>query len=124
MSEEKFDRIIGLLEEILKWTKLQGLEKAQNALTTLLHTDSEKLAYENSDGKTSREVSAIVGVSHVTIANYWKKWARYGIVTEVSSKGGGTRYKRIFSLQDFGIDFPKNTEQSDKKNNAEEVSPI
>lgn len=115
MSEEKFDRIISLLEELLKWTKLQGLEKAQNALTTLLKTDAEKLAYEQSDGKTSREVSAIVGVSHGTIANYWKKWARYGIVTEINSKGGGTRYKRIFSLQEFGIDVPKTKEQSKKE---------
>ncbi len=111
MSEEKFDRIISLLEELLKWTKLQGLEKAQNALTVLLKADAEKLAYEESDGKTSREISAIVGVSHVTIANYWKKWSRAGIVTEIGSKGGGTRYKRIFSLQDFGIEVPKNSNQ-------------
>lgn len=110
MSEEKSDRIIILLEEILKWTKLLGIEKAQNALTSLLKSDTEKLAYEQSDGKTSREVSAIVGVSHATITNYWKKWARYGIVTEVSSKGG-TRYKRTFSLQDFGIDVPKKIEK-------------
>ena len=114
MSEEKYDRIISLLEELLKWTKLLGIEKAQNALTSLLKSDAEKLAYEQSDGKTSREVSTIVGVSHATIANYWKKWARYGIVTEVSAKGG-TRYKRIFSLQDFGINVPKNLEKSNEE---------
>jgi len=107
ISEEKLERIICLLEEILKWTKLQGLEKAQLALTTLLKNDAEKLAYENSDGRTSREISAVVGVSHATIANYWKKWARYGIVAEMSSRGGGMRYKKIFSLQDFGIEIPK-----------------
>jgi hypothetical protein len=120
MSEEQFARIICLLEELLKWSKLQGLEKAQNALTTLLKSDAEKLAYEQSDGKTSREVATIVGVSHGTIANYWKKWARYGIVTELSSKGG-TRYRRIFSLQDFGIEVPKPVEQAPKEESNLEV---
>jgi hypothetical protein len=120
MTEDQFNRIIYLLEEILKWTKLQGMETAQNAIITLLKTDVEKLAYENSDGKTSREVSAIVGVSYGTIVNYWKKWAKYGIVTEISAKGGGTRYKRAFSLQDFGVELPK---KESEENNSEEHSP-
>jgi Fic family protein len=114
LSEEKIDRIINLLEEILKWQKLQGLEKAQSAIKTLLTNDVEKLAYEFSDGKTSREVSAVVGVSHVTIANYWKKWAKYGIVTEIKAQGGGTRYRKIFSLSDFGIDVPKVEKKSEE----------
>jgi transcription initiation factor TFIIIB Brf1 subunit/transcription initiation factor TFIIB len=112
VNEEKADRIIELLEEILKWTRLEGLQKAKVALTELLKTESERLAYEYSDGRTSREVAVVVGVSHATIANYWKKWARYGIVTERSSRGGGTRYKRLFSLSDFGIDVPRITEQA------------
>ncbi len=107
--KERIDHMISLLEEILKWQKLQGLEKAQNAIA-LLTSDVEKLAYEFSDGKTSREVSSLVGVSHATIAKYWKKWARYGIVTEIRAQGGGARYKKIFSLQDFGINLPKTGE--------------
>ena len=39
--------------------------------------------------------------------NYWKKWAPYGIVREQGTRGGGTRYQAIFSLNDFGIDMPK-----------------
>jgi hypothetical protein len=112
MGEEKFDRIIELLEEILKWTRLEGLQKAKAALTELLKADAEKLAYEYSDGRTSREVAGVVGVSHATIANYWRKWSRYGIVVERSSRGGGTSYKRLFSLSDFGIEVPKNAEQT------------
>jgi DNA-binding PadR family transcriptional regulator len=100
---------------------MDKIARSQNALTSLLKSDAEKLAYEHSDGKTSREVATIVGVSHGTIANYWKKWARYGIVTEISSKGGGTRYRRIFSLQDFGIDVPKKLEQPKEEDNKQEV---
>lgn len=106
MSNEKFDRMIRLLEEILKWTRLEGVQRAKTTITELLTTDTEKLVYENSDGRTSREIAEIVGVSHATVANYWRKWARYGIVEEVSARGG-TRYRRSFSLTDFGIKVPR-----------------
>lgn len=106
MSDEKFGRMIQLLEEILKWTRLEGVQRAKTALTELLKTNAEKLVYEYSDGRTSRDIAKIVGVSHATVTNYWKKWARYGIVKEVGARGG-TRYQRIFSLSDFGIGVPQ-----------------
>jgi DNA-binding CsgD family transcriptional regulator len=106
LSNEQFDRIIRLLEEILKWTRLEGVQRAKATLTELLKKESEKLVYEWSDGRTSREIAEIVGVSHGTVTNYWKKWARYGIVDEVRSRGG-TRFKRIFPLSDLGIEVPK-----------------
>jgi len=105
LSDEKFDRMIQLLEEILKWTRLEGVQRAKTTLTELLKTHAEKLVYEYSDGRTSRQIADIVGVSHATVTNYWKKWARYGIVKEVGARGG-TRYQRVFSLSDFGIEVP------------------
>jgi DNA-binding CsgD family transcriptional regulator len=97
--------MIQLLEEILKWTRLEGVQRAKTTLTELLKTHAEKLVYEYSDGRTSRQIADIVGVSHATVTNYWKKWARYGIVKEVGARGG-TRYQRVFSLSDFGIEVP------------------
>jgi len=105
MAEEKTERIIGLLEEILKWVRLEGAQRAKDTLAGLLKTDTEKLVYENSDGHTSREIARVVGTSHATVTNYWKKWARYGIVKEASARGG-TRYVKVFSLSDFGIEVP------------------
>ncbi len=105
MAEEKADRIIELLEEILKWVRLEGAQRAKDTLPGLLKTDAEKLVYENSDGRTSREIAQVVRTSHVTVTNYWKKWARYGIVREASARGG-TRYIKVFSLPDFGIEVP------------------
>lgn len=105
MSEEKTDTIIELLEEILKWVRLEGAQRAKDTLAGLLKTDTEKLVYENSDGHTSREIAQAVGTSHATVTNYWKKWARYGIVREASARGG-TRYLKVFELSDFGIEVP------------------
>jgi hypothetical protein len=106
MAEEKTDRIIELLEEIVKWVRLEGAQRAKDTLTGLLKTDVEKLVYENSDGRTSREIAQVVGTSHATVINYWKKWARYGIVKEKGSRGG-TRFVKVFSLEDFGIEVPR-----------------
>jgi hypothetical protein len=106
MAEEKTDRIIELLEEILKWVRLEGAQRALDTLKELLKTDTEKLVYENSDGHTSREIAGVVGTSHATVINYWKKWLRFGIVKEKSSRGG-TRFVKVFSLADFGIEVPR-----------------
>jgi hypothetical protein len=106
MAEEKTDKIIELLEEILKWVRLEGAQRAKDTLTGLLKTNAEKLVYENSDGSTSREIAQVVGTSHATVVNYWKKWARYGIVKEKGSRGG-TRFLKVFSLADFGIEVPR-----------------
>jgi hypothetical protein len=106
MGEETTSRIIELLEEILKWVRLEGAQRAKDTLTGLLKTDTEKLVYENSDGRTSREIAGLVGTSHVTVINYWKKWLKFGIVKEMISRGG-TRFVKVFSLADFGIEVPR-----------------
>jgi len=106
MSEEETSTVIGLLEEILKWVRLEGSQRAKSTLIDLLKTDIEKLIYENSDGRTSREIAHAVGTSHVTVTNYWKKWASYGVVKERSSRGG-TRFVKVFSLTDFGLEVPR-----------------
>lgn len=106
MNEEQTTKMIQLLEEILMWTRLEGVQKAKNTLETLLTNDIEKSIYQNSDGRTSREIASSVGSSHVTIIRYWKRWATYGILEEVKSQGG-SRYKRVFSLPDFGIEVPQ-----------------
>jgi DNA-binding CsgD family transcriptional regulator len=104
LSNEKLDKMIQLLEEILKWVRLEGAQRAKDTLSGLLKTDTEKLVYESSDGRTSREIAQIVGTSHATVSNYWRKWARYGIVKETGTRGGGTRFQKVFSLSDFGIE--------------------
>jgi response regulator of citrate/malate metabolism len=119
MNEEQLTKIIQLLEETLKWTKFEGIQKVKSTLETLLTNDVEKVIYQNSDGRTSREIAVSVGSSHSTITRYWKRWATYGIVEEVKSQGG-SRYKRVFSLPDFGIDIPDLEKQTNLSVNTPE----
>jgi hypothetical protein len=125
MVEEKTEKIIELLEEILKWVRLEGAQRAKDTLRELLKTDTEKLIYENSDGHTSREIAQVVGTSHGTVVNYWRKWVRFGIVKEKSSRGG-TRFVKVFSLADFGMEFPRISAQeiSSERESPEQVGAI
>lgn len=124
MNDEQAEKMIHLLEEILTWTRLDGVQKAKSTLEALLTNDVERIIYQNSDGRTSREIAQIAGISHGTVVRYWRRWSMYGIVEEVRSQGG-SRYRRVFSLPDFGIEvpqvraneaIPENREQSAQSN--------
>ncbi len=110
MGESSYRKeLINLLSEILKWTRFIGKQQLKALLLDSLTEDVEKVVYELSDGKSLREIERICkengySVSHVTIGNYWEKWAPVGIV-EPSKKFKG-RFERIVSLKEVGIDFP------------------
>src|SRR3972149_10050761 len=107
MIREQTDNqtIIELLKELVKWTKFQGMNNAKGVLVESLKSSSEKLAYVTSDGRGSQEVAKAAGISHTTVVNYWNRWARLGIVEPLRVKGG-TRYRAVFSLSEFGIEAP------------------
>ena len=105
MSKE--DRMIELLEELVKWTKVTSIPRVRQLLLEILRSPEERIAYHSSDGeRTSREVGRISNVSYGTILNWWKTWIRAGIAEPVSVRGGGERAKRVFGLDDFGIEVP------------------
>lgn len=106
MSDPKKDKIVELLEDVLKWTRFQGWRNVKQVLVDALGDQISRKVYQLSDGKrTSRQIAKNLSISHVTVAEYWKKWAKVGIMESVKVKGGGTRGVRIFSLDDFGIEY-------------------
>lgn len=67
------DRIIELLEELVKWTRVTSIPYVKKLLLEILPTLEEKIAYQLSDGKrNSREVADQANISHPTIAKWWK----------------------------------------------------
>ena len=103
MNDEQ--TVVGLLSELLRWTKFQGMIKLKEVILLNVKTENEKKIYELSNGKTTVEIAGLVGVSHVTVYNYWQRWSKTGIV-EPSKKYKG-RYERMVSLLDLGIEVPK-----------------
>ena len=108
MSEElkALRNIENKLDQILKWTKIAGMQQLRDLLTQNLIDDTAMLVYEYSDGERStREVAKLVGLkSNTTVANYWRKWTELGIV-EPSSRYHG-RFQRICSLGEVGLTIP------------------
>lgn len=97
-------RLTELVEELVKWKKFEGAQLAKKVLRDLLAKDIDRLVYQYSDGRTTREIAALAGVSDFTVRNYWKKWNTEGLI--VPSQKFKGRYERIFSLEDFGIEVP------------------
>ena len=102
MSKE--DRMIELLEELVRWTRVTSFPKVKDLLNGILTCSEEKVAYQSSDGeKTSREVAEMANVSQFTISKWWKEWIKAGIAESISVQRG-ERAKRTFSLDDFGVE--------------------
>lgn len=101
MSKE--DRMIELLEELVKWTRVTSIPHVKKLLLEILTSPEERIAYQSSNGEGSKEVAKLANMSHVTVTSWWKKWVKAGIAEPLSVKGG-KRAKRVFSLEDFGIE--------------------
>lgn len=106
-SDDKQDKIIELLGEVLRWTRLQGVQNARAVLTTALKTDTDKIIYHLSDGRPSGQIARVCGVTEMSVRNYWRRWFTLGI-TQPSHKYKG-RFERSFSLEDLGIKVPAMT---------------
>jgi transposase-like protein len=104
-KKDKQDRMIELLEEMLKWTKVTSIPHVKRFLSEILQSDEERIAYHYSDGRDSREVAKVAGAHFTTVARWWKTWIRAGIAEPVGAQRG-ERAKRAFSLEDFGIEVP------------------
>ncbi|GAH62867.1 unnamed protein product [marine sediment metagenome] len=105
MNDEKLDKIIELLEEILKWTRFEGNQRVKEVLLDELDTDVKKIAYELSDRRSSSKIARVIDVTDQTIRNWWKKWAKRGL-TEVHPDYK-MRFRKVFPLRDFGIEVPE-----------------
>lgn len=106
MSEQTLKEIASTLKELLKWSKFAGMQQLKNVLSQTLRTETEMLIYELSDGtRSTREVATATGVgSNATVAAFWKKWRKVGIVEPTTGQRG--RYQRICSLEEVGLHIP------------------
>lgn len=94
------------LDQLLKWTRFAGLQQLHTILNQNLTTDAEMLIFELSDGEhTTREVARLAGIgSNATVAGYWKRWSKLGIVEQSQKRQG--RFQRICSLEEVGLTVP------------------
>jgi hypothetical protein len=113
-----------LLREILKWIKFAGMKEVKNTLIDALDTDAKKLVYQKSDGtKGTVKLAKLAGYrSNKTVDDLWDAWFKLSLGENIPVRGG-SRFKRSFDLEDFGIEIPeiktKSSTDVDKKNQTE-----
>jgi hypothetical protein len=88
-----------LLEEILKWERISGIQILRSIMPKLLDTEQKKIVYELTDGKmTVKQIHESSGVATGTISSWWNIWFTYGLLLK-----DGQRYVHVISLEDIGI---------------------
>jgi len=114
MAESK-DKIVELLEEVLKWQRLQGMKILREILPQLLDTEEKRIVYEMTDGKNNQsKIANEAKVATGTVSNWWNIWYSYGILTKEEEKRNG-RYKKIISLKDLGIPIKIKSSENETK---------
>lgn len=107
MNNKNSERIIELLQEMLKWIKFAGAREVRTVLMNILDTEQKRLIYHSSDGEHgSVEIGKVANVSDRTVRRHWESWARLGIAEPLGVRGG-VRYKKSFELEDFGFTIPQ-----------------
>ena len=119
MTQENQDMVVSLLEELVRWTRFQGIQRAKEVLEELLTGDTQRLVYHLSNGRSSQEIGKAAGVSSQTVRNYWRAWFTSGIVTP--SKRPKGRFEKVFDLEDLGIPVPKQTGAEESLENKAEA---
>ena len=106
LKEEKANmdnnKVEVLLTELINLYKLVNKDKISEILMQELNEEKKIEIYKLSDGNlTTRDIGKKVGISHVTVHRYWKKWASEGIVYEADVSG---RYIHSFDLANYALD--------------------
>lgn len=96
------------IDELTFWMKFSVWTTFAKTLKATLPDDIDKLVYELSDDRSTREIAQILTssgrkITHKTVANMWQRWAEVPIVMPAMKKG---RFKRVVSLKSIGIQVP------------------
>lgn len=118
MPNNDYEKTAPLLEEILKWIKFEGRIKAKEIFSSELDTDTKKLVYELSDGKSSADIAKTVKVSAPTVRDYWHRWAEKGMMELCPDYK--RRYCKIFTLGELGIEVPEIESSEETKEDENE----
>ncbi|MCW3996786.1 MAG: hypothetical protein NWE98_11650 [Candidatus Bathyarchaeota archaeon] len=83
------------------------MNQVKAVLEQQLKTDTDKLVYQKSDGTHGTvELGSLASMSKDSVHNRWGTWVKMGLGESIPVSGG-TRFKRSFDLEEFGIKVPE-----------------
>ncbi len=96
------DEILLELRKQTKWLKFIAFPTLKEKLMAFLDDSKKRRVYNLSDGERSTsEIANLVGVSGMTVSNYWRAWFKEGLVEPSDSFKG--RMKRLVDLETIGL---------------------
>ena len=101
-NEEYETEVLSYLKDIRMILNIGLHSFMKTRINEILNTEKKRKAYQASDGKTSRQVIQVSGLSKGTIIKLWRIWNSQGLGNLIKVKGGN-RFVRSFSLNDFQI---------------------
>lgn len=113
-----------LLEKLLKWTRLMGMQEARNVIPKALEDEDDdreaaaKIAYQLTDGEnTTSDIAEYIPFSYRWVSYRQNEWANLGIVSKSEPQAP---YEHIISLDAIGVEYPDI--QKDEADELTEVS--
>ncbi|MFQ5884599.1 MAG: winged helix-turn-helix transcriptional regulator [Thermoplasmata archaeon] len=102
MNESQLqERLLEVLEDILKWTRFSGIEGLRKVIEAL--DDQDKLIYHYADGnRTTREIAERVASSQPTVSRRLQELEKRKLVT----KNDRNRWEHIAPLSFLGLEVP------------------
>lgn len=101
---------ISVLNDILKWVKIIGLQQAQDVMRDAL-SDSDgdtanqlRIIYHLTDGQHSAsDIANHVSVSSRTVSRRQQQWAKMGLVEKENQV---SPYRHLITLEEAGLEVP------------------
>lgn len=110
-----------LLEELVKWVRLLGMQEVKGVLLDALKYDDEEkekaamIAYQLTNGENStKDIAEYIPFSYRWVSYRHNEWVTLGIIDKKSHQ---EPYEHIISLDSVGIEYP---EISEAKQSSEE----
>lgn len=96
------DKLISLMEEMVRLQKVIVKPVFKKMIEENLDKPEKLAAYELTGIKTRDQIIEITGAGAGTISGWWNDWLSKGLIEK-----DGSKYKKMFSLSELGISFPK-----------------
>lgn len=99
MSHE--NELLQAARESNRWLRILALPMLRDKLEGQLKKPESKRIYQQSDGRTIRDVATAAGVGPSTVHRYWQEWVSQGLVEPTETAG---RFRRIIDLKEVGLE--------------------
>lgn len=112
----KEDKLISLMEEMIQLQKISVKPVFKKLVEEILEKDEKLMVYELTGENSRDQIISKTGVGAGTISSWWIEWFSKGLLEKDRSK-----YRKVFSLAELGINVPKKFKNALVKQPVEEL---